>query len=1108
MRCPRCQRENEAGANFCEECAAPLARTCRHCGRPLSAAARFCPECGQPTGVPAAAGPGPRAVAPEQASRPALEDERKHVTVLFADMKGSMELLADRDPEEARTILDPLLERMMHAVRRYEGTVNQVMGDGIMALFGAPVAHEDDGVRACYAALDMQTAVRRYADEAGRAHGIRPQIRVGLDSGEVVVRALSSDLHTDYTAVGQTAHLAARMEQLATPGTILMTGNTLELARGSVTVTPLGPLRVKGLEASVDVYELTGAGPLRSRLDAAAARGLTRFVGREAELERLRQAASRAAAGRGQVVAIVGEPGVGKSRLVWEVSQICRSQRWLVLQSASVSYGKAISYMPVVELLKRYFTIDDRDDPRSARDKMVRKVSALDPALEAMLPPLSSLLDLPTDDPDWQVLDSPQRRRRSLDAVKRLLLREAQVQPLLLVFEDLHWIDSETQALLDGLVDSVPAARLLLLVNYRPEYRHAWGGRAYYTQVGLDPLPSERAEELLGALLGPDVGLDALKRVLIERTEGNPFFLEESIRALTETGALLGERGAHRLARPLPSIQVPATVQAVLAARIDRLPPGDKALLHAASVVGKDVPLVLLRAVAELADAELQAALGRLQAAEFLYETAAFPDLEYTFKHALTHEVTYGSLLHDRRRALHGRIVDTIERLQDERLGQHVEQLAHHAVRGEVWAKAVRYLTQAAERAAAHSAHRAAVRYLEQALDALHRLPATAETTAQAIDVRFALRNSLFAVGEHGRIRVHLEEAHRLAEASQDEGRLAWAAVYMSNYYWREGDPARAIALGRHAHAAAENRHDLALTITSSFRLGQAYHAHGDYRRAVDVLRGTVDVLHGDLDRALFGLAGLPSVFCRAFLVWSLAELGDFDEGIRHAEDAIRIADAASQMYSRAMGRFVLGFLHLGHGRPERAARVLERGVALVESGEIFALRSMLLAAVGHARTLAGRPDEAIPLLEQSVDAAMFALSPQHPFPFLFLARAYLMAHRIDDSAHVGLRCLEVCRARREAGSEAWTLHMLGDIGLHRGSDDADAHYREALALAGERGMRPLVAHCHLGLGRLCRSAAERQRAHEHLAVAATMYREMDMRLWLEQAQAEMKALT
>jgi class 3 adenylate cyclase len=572
-------------------------------------------------------------------SKTALEGERKQVTVLFADLKGSMELLADRDPEEARQLLDPVLTLMMDAVHRYEGTVNQVMGDGIMALFGAPIAHEDHAVRAGYAALAMQEAVGRYAEALRRQQGLDVQIRLGLNSGEVVVRSIGSDLHMDYTAVGQTTHLAARMEQLARPGTALLTADTLRLVEGYVEVKPLGPVPVKGLPEPVEVYELLQAGLVRSRLQAAVARGLTHFVGRGPELEQLHQALSRAAAGHGQVVAGVGEPGVGKSRLFYEFTRSHHTHGWLLLASHSVSYGKATAYLPVLDLLKGYVGIDPRDDTRRRREKVTGKLLTLDRALEPWLPALLALLEVPVEDPQWQAFDPPQRRQRTLEAIKHLLLRESQVQPVCLMFEDLHWIDAETQALLDGLVESLPTARLLLLVNYRPEYQHGWGSKTYYTQLRLDPLPPASADEFLQALLGDDSSLAPLKPLLIARTQGNPFFLEESVRTLVETRVLGGERGAYRLAKPVENLQVPATVQAVLAARIDRLPPEEKRLLQTAAVIGTEVPWPLLQAIADEPDEALHRGLAHLQAAEFLYETSLFPEHVYTFKHALTHEV-------------------------------------------------------------------------------------------------------------------------------------------------------------------------------------------------------------------------------------------------------------------------------------------------------------------------------------------------------------------------------------------------------------------------------------------------------------------------------------
>src|SRR5215470_16539083 len=456
--------------------------SCPRCGHAAQPHARFCSACGAPlVGAPDPARFGaPQAYTPPhlaeriRGSRAQLAGERKQVTVLFADVQGSMELLADRDPEEAGRILDQVLEQMMEAVHRYEGTVNQVMGDGIMALFGAPLAHEDHAVRACYAALRMQQSVQRYSESLRHSRGVEVRIRVGMNSGEVVVRSIGSDLHMDYTAVGRTTQLAARMEQLASPDTIRLTAETARLVEGYVEVRPLGPIPVKGLIEPVQAFEVIDTTATQTPLRARAHRGLTRFVGRETELGQLERALEAAEAGRGQLVAVVGEPGVGKSRLLYEFTRSASPREWLILASSSVSYGRATPYLPVIELLKSYFRIEPRDDARTIRERVTGKLLALDRELEPAVAPLLALLDALGEDAQWRILDPSQRRRLILDAVKRLLLRESRTQPLLLVFDDLHWVDSESQALLDSLVESLPTARMLLLAGYRPEYQHPW----------------------------------------------------------------------------------------------------------------------------------------------------------------------------------------------------------------------------------------------------------------------------------------------------------------------------------------------------------------------------------------------------------------------------------------------------------------------------------------------------------------------------------------------------------------------------------------------------------------------------------------------------------
>ncbi|HTK89084.1 MAG TPA: adenylate/guanylate cyclase domain-containing protein [Verrucomicrobiae bacterium] len=1042
-------------------------------------------------------------------SRAALEGERKQVTVLFADLKGSMELLADRDPEEARKLLDPVIEQMMDAVHRYEGTVNQVMGDGIMALFGAPLAHEDHAVRACYAALRMQDSVRRYSEQLRRAQGVEAQIRIGLNSGEVVVRSIGSDLRMDYTAVGQTTHLAARMEQLATPGTVRLTGETVRLAEGYVEVRSLGPIPVKGLADPVEIFELTGAGQARTRLQAAALRGLTRFVGRDAEVEHLRRVLDRAAGGHGQVVSIVGEAGVGKSRLTYEFTHSHRVQDWLILEASSVSYGKATSYLPVIDLLKGYFKIGNRDDHRDMHAKVLGRVLSLDRALESLLSPLLALLDVPVEDGSWQALDPPQRRRRTLEAVRRLLLRESQVQPLLVVFEDLHWIDSETQALLDSLVDSLGSARLLLLVNYRPEYQHAWGSKTAYSQMRLDALSTQHAGELLDVLLGADPSLGPLKELLVRR--GNPFFLEETVRTLVETKALEGLPGRYRLTQPLQSLQVPSSVQTILAARIDRLSSEDKRLLQTASVVGKDVPFALLQGIAELSDDMLRGALDRLQAAEFLYESSLFPDLEYTFKHALTHEVTYGSLLADRRRALHSAVVETMEGVYAGRLPEHAERLAHHALRGEVWDKAVTYFREAGAKAAVRSAYREAVTCFEQALAALPRLPRTHERLEAAIDLRFDLRTSLLPLGQLEKGLEYLREAEGLARTLDDPRRLAWASAYMISSCWLTGRLTDALTFAQTAQAIADTLGDLRLKVVANQYLAATLWNVGDYQAAMDLFRKVTESLKGDLSRERFGQALLPSVFARRYLAHALSERGEFDQSIAEAEEGLRIAEAADHPFSLGQAYLVLGYIHVVKGEFDQAVPLLERALAMSRDWNIRLLSPSCMGFLGYTYALSGRLAEGLALLADAMTAFESGVATVfHSLVAAHAGEACILAGRSQEAHRHAERALTLARRRGERGDEAYALRLLGEIHSQETPPDdgaAETRYRQAMTLADHLGMRLLVAHCQFGLGTLYRRTEKREQAQEHLTTATAMYREMGMTYWLEKAEAEIRDL-
>jgi class 3 adenylate cyclase/tetratricopeptide (TPR) repeat protein len=1115
MRCLRCQHDNPPESNFCLGCGARLVLACPSCAAALPAGSRFCNKCGAPVSAEASAEPPPERYTPRHlaerilTSKVALEGERKQVTVLFADLKGSMELLADRDPEEARLILDPVLERMMEAVHRYEGTVNQVMGDGIMALFGAPLAHEDHAVRACYAALRMQEQVRSYAEGVRRTAGVSIEMRVGLNSGEVVVRSIGSDLRMDYSAIGQTTHLAARMEQLAPAGASFMTAATLRLAEGFVAVEPLGPVRVKGLGDPVEVYQLSGAGAARTRLHTAAARGLSRFVGRDSELEQLRLALGRAADRHGQVVAVVGDPGVGKSRLFYELTQSHRTHGWLVLEAACVSYGRATSYWPVRDLLRAYFKIGAQNDQREIREKVTGKLLTLDGAFEPAVPAVLSLLDVTTGDRRWEGLEPRERRQRTLDAIRRLLLRESQVQPLVVVFEDLQWIDGETQAVLDAMIESLPASRIALLVNYRPEYSHGWAGKTYYSQLRLDALPAETAADLLRGLLGADPALAPLERMLTGRSEGNPLFLEESVRALAETGALAGERGAYRLARPVDSVEVPGTVQAILAARIDRLPADEKRVLQAASVVGKDVPLDLLRAVAEVDERDLPRVLAQLQAAELVYEASLFPELEYTFKHALTHDVAYGGLLHERRRQLHARLVEAIERLHPDRLSEHVERLAHHAPRGEVWDKAVRYLRQAGLKAVSRSAHREAIANLEQALIALGHLPDERETVGLAVDIRLELAQALAQSARYRDILERMKQAEPLAASLHDPARLGPVLVRMAQALRLTGEYDDALRVGHRAVAVADQLDDAQLRSSTRHRLGQIYFTVGDYARAVDLLRGSIELL-GELTGTADEMGYILGVGAHAWLAYALVSLGQVEEAVVLARRALQLAESGNHPGDLIVGLGALGAINLLKGDHREAARTLERGLVLCQSWSILDWSPMMKSALGVAYAREGRIDEAIVLHQRAAEEEARETQGTTTTGVLLFGETLLLANRVDQARACAQRALELSRSMGERNVEARALRLLGEVEASAHPLDADRserHFQAALAQSEQLGVRPTAARCHLGLGELHARAGRREQAAGHLAAALKMFGEMEMPYWVEQTERALKGL-
>jgi class 3 adenylate cyclase/tetratricopeptide (TPR) repeat protein len=1109
MQCSRCHEYNRDGARFCRECGATLTDRCTACGTELGPGNKYCDNCGAlVAGMRALeAAPG-RFASPESytpahlakrilTSRTALEGELKQVTVLHADMKGSTEYVANRAPEEARQLLDPILELMMDAVHRYEGTVNQVMGDGIMALFGAPLSYEDHAVRACYSALSMQESIKKYSVEVRRKEGIPLQIRVGMNSGEVYVRSIGSDLHMNYTAQGLTSHLSARMEQMAVPGTILMTSQTRSLAEGHVVANSLGSMLVKGLTDPIEAYELVGACTFRSRLEAISSRRLTNFVGRENEIDQLHQGIDRAQKGHGQIAAVVGEPGVGKSRLIHEFINL-RPRNCRILRASAVSYGTANSYLPVTNILKDYFQISTSDNPGEVRKKVTEKILLLDEALLPFLPPLLTLLDLPTDDPELSILAPLQRRQRALEAVKRLLFRESIAQPLLVVLEDLHAIDRETQALVDGLVDSLPTARLLLLVSYRPGYTHSWGSKTYYTQVRIDPLEPEIAREMLNAILGSDPGLDPLKHLLIEKTEGNPLFLEESVRTLVEAGALVGRLGAYSTTKLISELQVPATIESLLTSRIDRLPPGDKRLLQSAAVIGNHAPLGILQTLGESTSDDLQQALGRLQASELLYEMRLFPDFEYSFKHALIRDAAYQMLPPDRRRALHSAVLVAGEQYYASQSAEKADWLAVHALGAKVWDRATLHLRVAAARAIARAANRVAAQHLENALIAVDHLSGP-DRRVLAIDLRIDLRHALTPLGQVQRTLDHLQTAEGLATELNDKSRLSRVVAFIANCLLLQAKYSESLATGARALQIAQELGDTRLQLAIEMYMARATLCRGERREAILMYRNIIQALDERPSDEFLDLPVLPAVVARNFLATALAEGGAFAEAAAHNCEAARRADVSGLPDSIMWANWSVGLVALIQGDPAKAIRAFDRLLEICSTHDLDVYASRIMAALGCAKARAGQVSEGLMLAEHAValDASAENLITKS-FAVTALSETALLSGELDKALTFATQAVERTKLHGERSAEAYAHWLLATIQSVRALDlklAADM-FGSATTIATELGLQPLLAHCQLGLGDLYERMGSPTEANKRRERGQRLLKELGMKSW------------
>ncbi|MGH8549825.1 MAG: AAA family ATPase [Methylococcales bacterium] len=980
-------------------------------------------------------------------ARGAVDGERKTITALFADLKGSTALIKGLDPEDARAIIDSVLQLMMDAVHRYDGYVAQVLGDGVFAMFGAPIAHEDHPPRALYAALEMQEEIRRQSDQS-RLEGARAlQMRVGINTGEVVVRSIrKEDLHTDYILVGYSTSLAARMEQRAAPGSIVVGEFTRKLTEGYFDLKALGTMEIEGYGEVLNIYEVVGTGPLRTRLQFVARRRLTRFVGRKSELSRIRRALAQAKIGRGQVVGMVGEPGLGKSRVFHEF-KLTAQRGCRVLEAFSVSHGKAFPYLPLIEMLKDYFHLDRADDERTRKAKITRKIIILDRNLEEIIPYIFWMLGVESATSSLRQMDPQIRRRRKFEALNRLFLRESLNQPLLLIFEDLHWLDHGTRSFLELLSEGLTSANILVLVNYRPEYRHDWGNRTSFTQIRLGPLDKKESEEFLTCLLGTGESLAPLRPILLEKTEGTPFFLEEMVQTLSEEGVLAGERGRFRLLAAPLDLHISPTVQGVLAARIDRLRMEEKELLQQLAVIGRRFPFGLVKQVIPQPEDILRRVLSSLQAKEFLYEQPAFPEVWYHFKHTLTQELAYGSVLQKQRKVLHEKTARALETLYSENLDEHYGELAHHYSHGEDTEKAVMYLGLAGQQAAQRSAYADAIDYLNQAVALLLKLPNSPERSQQKLTFQITLVASLGASRGYGSLEVEqaLVRARELCRNAEPVPELSPVLYALRRLYMARGDLQKADDLADQHLLLAQRIDATPVQLLAHVSRGIISSGMGDFRRASSHFDEDLLLYDARQHHALASLYGDdPGTVSCGYNALALWALGYPDQALARVRESLRLAEAFDHPLSLAWARLFAAILHQYR---RESSLTLEHAEAVVALSHEQGFRLFLGAgtiARGWASADRAEPEAGIALIREGLATYQATGATNwHPYFLTLLSAACQKAGRSDEGLPFLDQALDEVERNGEHQHEAELYRLRGILTLTDGTQKSNAQAQE-----------------------------------------------------------------
>jgi class 3 adenylate cyclase/tetratricopeptide (TPR) repeat protein len=1045
----------------------------------------------------------PKSIADKiMANRGRLEGERKQVTILFADVTGFTSMSERMDPEEVHELIAQCIDFMTEEIHRYEGTIAQFLGDGLMALFGAPIAHEDAPQRAIYASLAIQRHLDRYSEEL-KAKGIQFNMRIGLNTGLVIVGRIGDDFTMEYTAIGDTVNLASRMESNAEPGTIEVAESTYKLAEGFFDFEPLGEIQVKGKEEPVKAYRVLRPRPTRSRLTASLVRGLTPFVGRNKEMEHLTECFEWVKNGHGQLVGIVGEPGVGKSRVAHEFIQSLPEEEFTYLEGSCIHYGDSIAYLPILDIIRAYFDTTEGEREHLIKKKIEERLTAFDGQLKDVIPPIHDVLSLEVEDEEYLNLQPPQRRERTFDAIRSLLICESQNKPLVIAIEDLHWIDKTSEEFLSNLIGGLGIMNILLILLYRPEYTHAWGSKTYYSQIRIDELSQKTSAELVQSILTEGEVASELNDLILNRAAGNPLFIEEFTRNLIESGYIRKDDHRYVLNMAASDIQVPGTIQGIISGRMDRLEESLKQTMQVASVIGRDFSFCILQAVTGVKE-ELRSYLYSLQELEFIYEKSLFPELEYIFKHALTQEVAYNNLLLKKRRVIHGSIGQAIEELYPDRLEEFYEMLAHHYSKSENHEKAYQYLKLAGDKATRGYSFWETYRWYKQAIEELGRLPETDDNKRRGIEARLLIRYAVMGLLYLDEALGILQEGERLAEELRDDLSVAHFRASLGQVYSLKGDWRTGTEYLEEAFEVAERMGVSDLVATVVMQLCTSYFMSGHHGKAAELAPRAMALLE-PVKRKSESLGGVFNLYCALIsgYGYSLAMLGNFGQAEAECEKALRLATSRNDPAGIGYAEWMYGMALVTRGDGENAMQHLRNACKYAEETQQIGVSLSARTLLAGTYLYLGEIETAREQLEQILEHVRHLQSPTHLVnAYRLLATVYCESGNLEDA----LSCIEQVE-RTASDSPFWS----GMSGMWRGrvlaksdasrADEAVSEIRQGIYKLDELRLRPYSSIGYFYLGELYADTDQKAKALEVLGKAKAEFKDMGMDYWLRRTE-------